>query len=148
MFATGYRDDIQIDTAHLTMVTDMKQIAYLKKFAAFHCDTSGSRSFAERMAAIIHDAYNGFYNVSPEEQFVPFMGLLKESVQIAQNQSPDYRIDKSPTSTMDQNNMAEWYRMDIQEHVMYTTIKEQPRYSYNQVYELATRIGFPTEYAL
>lgn len=135
-----------INTATPKLFMDIEQINCVKKIPHHHHDTSGSRTFADRIALIISNAYKG-YNLFPEEQLMSFIGMLIESVQTAQNNVPDYRIDKSPTSTMNKDNIVEWYKMDSQELLRYD-IEDQPRYSYNQAYELAKRIGFPTEFAL
>lgn len=91
---------------------------------------------------------NSFRESSSEEQFILFIEAVIGNPLTIRNSVPDYRLDKSPTSTVNNENLIAWYHMDQEDMWEYTDVEDQPRYSYNQIYQLAQRIGFPTEFEL
>ena len=58
-----------------------------------------------------------------------------------------FNMDKIPNSDFDNHN-PEWDEIDNQDYFHYFDIKDQPRFNYNEVYEFAKKIGFPTDFQL
>lgn len=125
---------------------DINQLKLLEKLPRQTFNTAGSQGFANRLATSIRRFYES-YNLLSEPQIILIVGALLGSSLTLQNIKQDYRIDKSPTSTID-TNISDWYQLDAEIFVEYTDIIDQPKYSYNKTYLLAKSIGFPTKFEL
>jgi len=87
------------------------------------------------------------YNLLSDNQLVLVLGTLLRNALVSQGTGRDYRADKSPSSTMN-NNLQEWLKIGQDELSQFTEINDQPRFSFNRTYLLAKKIGFPVKFGL
>jgi len=108
--------------------------------------TGAYQGFYERFAAITKSLYQNYSLLNREQLFVLFDALMGGFF-VMHNLSPDYRLDKSPTISVE-HDFNSWHSLneDFIYHDNY--IDDQPNYSHNEVYLLAKKIGFPTEFEL
>lgn len=125
---------------------DFDQLESLEKLPKQRYDTGGSQGFVNRLAIAFRNVYENYKPISDPQRFLIIGALLGSSLTL-QNFQPDYRIDKSPTTTIN-NNILDWYQIETEDFRESTDITQQPKYSYNKIYRLAKRIGFPTEFEL
>lgn len=109
-------------------------------------NTIAYQGFYDRLTAIIKSLYQK-YSLLNIEQLLVLFGALKGGYFVMHNLSPDYRLDKSPTISVE-HDFNSWHSLneDFIYHDNY--IDDQPNYSHNEVYLLAKKIGFPTEFEL
>ncbi|NIV11742.1 MAG: hypothetical protein GWN62_10820, partial [Aliifodinibius sp.] len=110
----------------------------LKRIQKREADTIASQGFAQRLSNTLKKIYEN-YSFLPEPQLIRIVGVLLGNLFTLQNVQPDYRIDKSPTSTTD-DNILEWYQLNQEELFETTDISDQPNFFYNNIYQLAKRI--------
>lgn len=109
-------------------------------------NTGTSQGFYDRLARFLNSISQNPYKIS-RDQLVFTIGTLIGGHLIMSNTSPDYRIDKSPTVSLQEhlnilNELEDEYFKHDDE------INDQPNYSHNEAIKLAKKIGFPTEYEL
>ncbi len=109
-------------------------------------DTGGSQGFASRLGSAVNNIYEKS-NLLPKPLSMLIIGAIMSSSLTLHNLEPKYRIDKSPTSNIN-SNIAEWDKLEKEDLIQYIDLKDQPRYSHNEIYQLAKQIGFPTNFEL
>jgi hypothetical protein len=136
--------DLSKDTSEYELNPDLYK--NLEDPSKMFRNTFSMRGYSERRASLLKEIYDT-QNLIPLPKLWLIIGTLIGRYITMANIGPDYRIDKSPTSSVSSDL---YYQIDIYENLsyQYLEIKDQPKYFHNDIYALAKKIGFPTEFEL
>jgi len=108
--------------------------------------TGAAQGFYSRFVILLNSLYKNQNLLNKEQMFLLYGAFLGGYLTMS-NLSPDYRFDKSPTTSSEYDNDS-WQNLDNEYFISYADIEDQPNYSHNDVFILAQKIGFPTEFEL
>lgn len=136
----------EIDSTSLDIDIDIDQIRNFEKTKTKTNATNSSQFFPSKFSDAVNKLYSNFNYFTGTQQLILF-GILLGSIFTSKNYENHYRIDKSPSST-NEYNINDWYNFFDEEMDYLTDLEDQPRYSYNQAYLLAQKLGLKTKYEL
>ena len=88
--------------------------------------TTASPAFANRLASTFKKLAEN-YNLLSDNQLVLVLGTLLRNALVSQGTGSDYRADKSPSSTMN-NNLQEWHKIEQSDLSQFAEIDDQPNF--------------------
>lgn len=135
-----------VDSSSSNFEFDLEQFRKLEKLQNRINDTNASQSFSSRFSEVLSRFYNKFDYFTSTQQLVLF-GILLSALFTSRSNETQYRIDKSPSATSAYN-IRDWNNFFDSEKDYFTELDDQPRYSYDQAYLLAKKLGLKTEYEL
>jgi hypothetical protein len=140
LFAESKRTSYSVPPFEITPLSDLENLPKPVN------GTMASPVLANRLASTFKRLAEN-YNLLSENQLIFVLGTLLRNALVIQSTGSDYRADKSPSSTMN-DNLQRWHKIGQSDLSQFTEIDDQPKFSFNKTYLLAKKIGFPVKFGL